>query len=95
MSATLLLIVLISVGAIAFFVRFLIALCKEGRGGHVCKVLRIGPELYELQSRTAFMHTIRLEGAKGRNGRRVSPINVHSNGGIAPPAYKALRRIIQ
>lgn len=85
MSGTFLVFVVLSIGAVAFLVRFFIALCNESRSVQAYRVVRVGPAVYEIQSRRAAMNTVPpgSTNGNGTNGRRVSPISAHSSGWIA------------
>ncbi len=82
----LLIIIVVSIGAVAFFMRILIALCKESRGTRVRQVLKLDSQLYELPSVRTDWHRIRLGRANGNgiNDRRVHAIDERGNGRVAP-----------
>jgi hypothetical protein len=97
MSANLILFGVLSIGAVAFLVRFFIALCQASRGGRTCQVVRVGPDVYEIRSRRAVRQTVPLEQEResGTNGWRVYEIDERRNRRIVSTANKPQRRIIR
>ncbi|PYX54298.1 MAG: hypothetical protein DMG73_19290 [Acidobacteria bacterium] len=86
MSESLLIIIVVSIGAVGFFVRVLIALCKESGSARICQVLKLGSHRHELSSVGTDWHGIRLGKANsnGINGRRAHGIDEAGNGQIVP-----------
>jgi len=75
MSATFLVFAVLSIGAVAFLVRFFIALRHELRGRRSCQVPRVGPNVYEVRGWRAD----RPNGPRGRgNGNQGNGGRMHT-----------------
>jgi hypothetical protein len=86
MSEKLLIMIVLSIGAAAFFMRVLIALWKESRSAYIFQVVKLDSQLYELSSVRTDWRRFRLGRTNGNgiNGRRVHASDERGNSRVAP-----------